>query len=80
MVILDEHGNKWAVEKGDPAWDVCKKISRVGLKEIVLPKEIILHGVRPGYRPLHTNPPVEDKEAFIRWGQLWDSLRVLDLV
>lgn len=80
MIIFDECGEKWLVEKGDPAWDVCKKLLNVGLKGVVLPRAIILQGILPNYRPLHTNPPVEDREAFLRWGQLWDSLRVLDLV
>ena len=79
MIVLDEFGDKWAVEKGDPAWDVCRKVLRAGLQEVVLPRDIIIHGIRPNYRPLHTNPPVENKDEFLRWGRLWDCARALDL-
>ena len=47
MIILDEHDNKWEVSRGDPSWPLVAKITKHGIKKIVLTKHSIITGTPP---------------------------------
>jgi hypothetical protein len=45
VVISDEAGELWLVERGDVAFPIVDKLARMGYKEVVLFKEDIMDGV-----------------------------------
>ena len=80
--ISDEDGLLWLVGKGDPAWELVR---RLGRPDVVLPRETILRGTlpHPGRVGQHTArlgtgftatgaPSV--REAFLRAVTLFDCL------
>lgn len=79
MIVFDERGYKWAVEKGDPAWDICKKVLATGLKEVVIPRCVILSGSTSGVSSEAVAPDPQ-RPDFLLQCRLWDCLRALDLV
>lgn len=81
MNVLDEFGNPWSVERGDPAFDACRVAAGRGLRDLVVPQALLLHGLeeirRSGYQP-PPEPPSQD--AFMRWCSLLDFVQALALV
>lgn len=41
MIVQDESGRQWVVQKGDPAWDEANWLARRGMKRLVMPVEIL---------------------------------------
>ena len=79
MIVFDECGDKWLVEKGDPAWDICKKVLATGLKEVVIPRSMILSGsTREATNEAVAPDP--QRPDFLLQCRLWDSLKALDLI
>lgn len=46
MIVLDEHGFRWEVSKGDPAYAAADHLKRRGYADIVLPRTLLVHGRR----------------------------------
>lgn len=42
--VQDETGQWWLVYPGDVAWTACRALHLQGVKELVLPRSLLLHG------------------------------------
>ena len=77
MVVSDEYGDRWVVEKDDPLGKALSALLRLGFREeaIVVPQGLLLGGqlVWPLEPP---NKPWEGEE-FLRWCRLNDTCAAL---
>src|SRR3990167_2095387 len=44
IVAEDEQGRRWMVYENDTAWDLCLRLSKKGLSQIVMPTATFLRG------------------------------------
>ena len=42
MIVYNEHGEKWEVTRGDPAWEEVNYLARLGYSPVRLPTSVIL--------------------------------------
>jgi len=80
--VVDERGKTWVVYKGDSAWDQCLSLLKLGIAEIVLPREALLYGALPSPDSIDIHDlPIEvvrlsaDLQAIV-----WRQIRLRDCV
>ena len=49
--VADELGRRWVIYEADPAWDHCRLLTKVGVRQIVLPWQTLLTGNKPSQLP-----------------------------
>ena len=89
LILEDENGIKWAVFKGDPAYEMVTKLEKKGYRYIVLPRgyfigersEPHVYEIEAWYEDgLHSfemTEEIEDKELraeYMREGERWIQL------
>jgi hypothetical protein len=76
MIILDEHGDRWLVLKGDPLAPALASLIRLGFREesLVVPLMTLLGGRL--VLPKAPDPPWEG-EDFLRWCRQWETCDAL---
>lgn len=47
VTAVDERGRPWIVYEGDMAWEPCRQLQKLGVKEVVLPTDTFLYGRVP---------------------------------
>lgn len=73
MIVFDEHGEKWEVARGDPAYDAVRYLTRAGYKTIRLPLAILLASPslpQPTIDHLH----ILEGDSFLRYISLLDQV------
>ena len=73
MIVLDEYGERWSVEKDDPLGVALGRLVRQGFQRanIVVPQAVLLGGDVPDTL---TPPPERGNTAdFLRWCNLADT-------
>ena len=77
MIVLDEYGERWSVEKDDPLGVALGTIVRQGFRQdcIVVPQGVLLGGALPDM--LAPPPKPWEGEDFDRWCALWETLEAL---
>jgi len=45
--VVHERGKTWVVYMGDSAWNQCRALLKLGVTEVVLPRQILLYGILP---------------------------------
>ena len=74
MIVLDENGHRWSVNRGDPAYEAARTCVKAGIAEPVLPLVMLIGRRQNGA----TDPdPLPTGEDFLRWCRLTDCLAVL---
>lgn len=70
MVIIDEYGERWSVEKDDPLGVALGKLVRQGFRQdcIVVPQCVLLGGAVPDKLTSPSQPWKGDE--FLRWFDL----------
>ena len=80
MIVIDEYGEKWSVEKDDPLGKALGALTRLGFREdhLVVPQALLLGGQLVW--PL--SPPAKPwvGEEFLRWCGLWQTCHALRFV
>ena len=78
MLTLDEFGEVWDVQRGDPAHEALKQLVAAGFPEaaVVLPQELLLGGSER-QRNWEQLPDGCVGEAFLRWCRLYDCVQAL---
>ena len=73
MIILDERGERWSVEKDDPLGVALGRLVRQGFQQasIVVPQGVLLGGVVPDYIVPPAKPWKGDD--FLRYCNLADT-------
>ena len=81
VVIEDEHGSSWAIDKGDPAYGACRTLIRAGIAaaHITLPRALIVGGKVPQSDIAAALDTAMDAQ-FLRYSRIWDCLVALDMV
>ena len=76
MIIADEFGNRWLVDKSDPSYDSVRRLIQLGFPQsaIVIPQTLILTGALG-----ETDGPMPawDSNEFLRWCQYQDCIGAL---
>ncbi len=44
LTAFDEHGLRWYIAEGDPAWEASIALTRLGYRQIVLPRRVLEGG------------------------------------
>ena len=80
--MVDERGKSWVVYQGDSAWNLCLSLLKIGITEVVLPREALLSGTLPSPDSIDIHDvPIEvvrlsaDVRAIV-----WRQLRLKDCV
>ena len=70
-IVLDELGERWSVERGDPAYPIVQQLKKLEMPEdyIVLPLSYLLRGYGEAYELIDTIK-LDSEHAF----RLWDSI------
>ena len=73
MVILDEYGKRWSVEKGDPLGVALGRLVRQGFRQdcIVVHQGVLLGGVVPD--TIAPPPTPWEGDDFLRYCHLVDT-------
>ena len=85
MQVLDEHGERWEVKNGDPAWKAVKYLMKIGFVNIVLPLSILTIGNRirdlpwPTMEELRKRMVGGNTENFLHYANLYDQAEALIL-
>jgi hypothetical protein len=56
--VIDERDRNWVIYESDPAWALCSVLTKIGVREIVLPSTTLLTGhlVEMQYEQFDTKP------------------------
>ena len=80
--MVDERGKTWVVYQGDSAWNQCLSLLKIGITEVVLPREALLCGIFPSPDSIDIHEvPIEvvrlsaDVRAIV-----WRQIRLRDCV
>ena len=80
--MVDERGKNWVVYQGDSAWNQCLALLKIGVTEVVLPREALLSGTLPSTDsivihgvPIETVRLSADLQAIV-----WRQIRLRDCV
>ena len=80
--MVDERGNNWVVYQDDSAWIQCRSLLKLGIAEVVLPREALLYGILPSPDSINIHDvPIEVvRLSADLYAIVWRQIRLRDCV